>query len=138
MTSATTSASRAAPTAASTIRTFMRCIGRCTPGVSRNRICPSGRFFAPRMRVRVVCGLSETMARCAPTSRLSSVDLPALGRPRSDDEAGRMVYSSPSARQPPHADLQHPPALGLEDFDVEAVLEHVLATAGTRPRRLSR
>src|SRR5215203_4548176 len=33
------------------------------------------------MRFLVVCGLSETMAILVPTSRLSSVDLPAFGRP---------------------------------------------------------
>jgi len=33
------------------------------------------------MRVRVVCGLSETMAIFSPTTRLRSVDFPALGRP---------------------------------------------------------
>ena len=36
------------------------------------------------MRLRVVCGLSDTMAIFVPTSRLRSVDLPAFGRPMSD------------------------------------------------------
>jgi hypothetical protein len=36
------------------------------------------------MRVLVVCGLSETIAIFSPISRLSSVDLPALGRPTID------------------------------------------------------
>ncbi len=36
------------------------------------------------MRVRVVCGLSETMASFVPTSRFSNVDLPALGRPMNE------------------------------------------------------
>src|SRR5947207_5039233 len=36
------------------------------------------------MRVRVVCGLSETIASLVPTSRFSSVDFPAFGRPMSD------------------------------------------------------
>ena len=34
--------------------------------------------------MRVVCGLSETIATFAPTMRLRSVDLPALGRPMSE------------------------------------------------------
>ena len=34
------------------------------------------------MRLRVVCGLGVTMASFSPTMRLSSVDLPTLGRPR--------------------------------------------------------
>src|SRR5215475_8507444 len=46
-------------------------------------IWPSGRVTMPRMRVRVVCGLDETAAMCSPTSVLSKVDLPALGRPMS-------------------------------------------------------
>ena len=33
------------------------------------------------MRLRVVWGLSETIATFWPTSRLTSVDLPTLGRP---------------------------------------------------------
>src|SRR5512140_694241 len=35
----------------------------------------------PRTGSRVVCGLGETMARLSPTSALSSVLLPAFGRP---------------------------------------------------------
>ena len=38
------------------------------------------------MRWRVVCALREVIATCAPTSLLSSVDLPTLGRP--DDRHG--------------------------------------------------
>src|SRR5215470_8297094 len=44
-------------------------------------IWPSPRVTMPRMRVRVVCGFDETAAICSPTSALSKVDLPALGRP---------------------------------------------------------
>ena len=33
------------------------------------------------MRLRVVCGLSETIATFWPTSRLTRVDLPTFGRP---------------------------------------------------------
>jgi hypothetical protein len=42
---------------------------------------PSGRLMIPRIRVRVVCGFSETAAICSPTRALRSVDLPELGRP---------------------------------------------------------
>src|SRR5581483_8446190 len=58
------------------------------PGVSMRMTCAAGRFpffgrlRMPWMRLRVVCGLRVTMASLAPTSALSSVDLPALGRPR--------------------------------------------------------
>ena len=35
----------------------------------------------PRISLRVVCGLSETIATLRPTMRFTSVDLPTLGRP---------------------------------------------------------
>jgi len=35
----------------------------------------------PKMRRRVVCGLSETIATLPPQSALTSVDLPTFGRP---------------------------------------------------------
>ena len=35
----------------------------------------------PSTRCRVVCGFFEVMLMRAPTSALSSVDLPTLGRP---------------------------------------------------------
>lgn len=49
----------------------------------------------PSRRVRVVCGLGVTMATFTPTTVLSKVDLPTLGRPtkatnpqRYDDSGG--------------------------------------------------
>src|SRR5262252_4444170 len=51
------------------------------PGVSTSAISASFRRATPSTRVRVVCGLSETIATFSPTSALTSVDLPALGRP---------------------------------------------------------
>src|ERR1700722_6341809 len=51
------------------------------PGVSTSTIWASSRFSIPWMRLRVVCGLGETMATFWPTRVLTSVDLPALGRP---------------------------------------------------------
>jgi hypothetical protein len=35
----------------------------------------------PKIRRRVVCGLSETIATLPPASALTSVDLPTFGRP---------------------------------------------------------
>src|SRR5262245_5391444 len=55
--------------------------GLSTPGVSTRTAWPSGRVSIPRILKRVVCGLFETAAIFSPTSRLSKVDLPALGRP---------------------------------------------------------
>ncbi len=68
-------------TAESTIRSFIRCIGLWMPGVSKRTIWPSGRLTTARMRLRVVCGLSETMATFWPTIWLTRVDLPTFGRP---------------------------------------------------------
>src|SRR5271156_2321435 len=51
------------------------------PGVSIRTIWASSRLRMPWMRLRVVCGLGETMATFWPTRVLTSVDLPALGRP---------------------------------------------------------
>src|SRR5215469_2322074 len=45
------------------------------------------------MEMRVVCGLSVTMATFWPTSAFSSVDLPALGRPMMDTKPERKVGS---------------------------------------------
>ena len=51
------------------------------PGVSRNTSWSSPWVSTPIMRVRVVWGLRDTMAIFCPTSRLSTEDLPTLGRP---------------------------------------------------------
>src|SRR5436190_2880453 len=50
----------------------------CTPS------CPFilGILITPRTRLRVVCGLGLTIASFSPARAFSSVDLPALGRPR--------------------------------------------------------
>src|SRR5215831_2121851 len=44
-------------------------------------ICASPSVATPSTLVRVVCGLGVTIASLLPTSRLSSVDLPAFGAP---------------------------------------------------------
>ena len=67
--------------AVSTMRRFISCIGLWMPGVSKSTICAPGRFTTARMRLRVVWGLSETIATFWPTSRLTRVDLPTFGRP---------------------------------------------------------
>ena len=45
------------------------------------RLSASAPVQTPTMRLRVVCGVGLTMASFSPTMRLSSVDLPTLGRP---------------------------------------------------------
>ena len=57
--------------------------GRWTPGRSTSTSCQSGPVATPRIALRVVCGLSETIATLAPTIALASVDLPTFGRPAS-------------------------------------------------------
>src|SRR5438105_15658024 len=52
------------------------------PGVSTNTICAPGTLRTPWMAVRVVCGRGATIASLVPNSAFSSVDFPALGRPR--------------------------------------------------------
>src|SRR5580704_9100983 len=63
--------------------------GLCTPGVSTNTICAAGctpfsdaTSTTPAIRLRVVCGLAETMATFSPVRAFNSVLLPAFGRPR--------------------------------------------------------
>src|SRR5436305_10669100 len=49
------------------------------------------------MRLRVVCGLSDTIASFVPTMRLSSVDLPAFGRPMRETKPLFMTANHPVA-----------------------------------------
>jgi hypothetical protein len=82
--------------------------------------------------VRVVCGLSETMASLVPTSRFSSVDLPAFGRP--------MNETNPTSSRPPLSGCRSPFALAashphlvdrararVEHLDAQAVDVELLA-----------
>ena len=57
----------------------------------------AGTSTTPAMRLRVVCGLAETMATFSPMRAFSSVLLPALGRPRmatNPDFKGEMLLTS--------------------------------------------
>ena len=75
------SASRAPPQAASTIAVSRRFLGANTPGVSTKMSWLAPSLAMPRTGTRVVCTLCETIDTLAPTSALTSVDLPALGAP---------------------------------------------------------
>ncbi len=55
--------------------------GRWRPGVSTKMTCASSRVRIPMMRLRVVCGLGDTIATFCPTNWLINVDLPTFGRP---------------------------------------------------------
>src|SRR5262245_2122223 len=59
------------------------------PGVSTRAISAPALRATPRTRLRVVCGLSETIATFSPTRRLTSVDFPTLGRPTTDTSPAR-------------------------------------------------
>ena len=102
------------------------------PGVSMNTIWPavSPRMcFTPRIRVRVVCGVFETIAIFVPMTRLSSVDLPAFGRPMSDANpvlittAWEPSRSRPviEAGTPAQADAMDASTLGVEHVHAQLV-----------------
>ena len=78
--------------------------GLCSPGVSTKTSCTSGRVSTPRTRVRVVCGLSDTMLTFWPHIALTNVDLPTFGRPTSVTNPLRMSQRryrrSVAGRQP--------------------------------------
>src|SRR5581483_11521786 len=83
------------------------------------------------MRVRVVCGLSDTIASLVPTSRLSSVDFPAFGRPTSETKPAfialhrarlqLVLVADHRRRDPADADAVDPAPFGIEDLRTEAV-----------------
>jgi hypothetical protein len=58
----------------------------------------------------VVCGLSETIATFSPTIALTSVDLPALGRPA---RATKPLRVASAIGQHPALELEHLAAVGL-------------------------
>ena len=90
------------------MRRFISCIGLWMPGVSKSTIWAPGRFTTARMRLRVVCGLSETIATFWPTSRLTSVDLPTFGRPTTVTKPAR----NGDDRGVAHAGLRRPARAG--------------------------
>src|SRR5262245_61069675 len=127
-------------TAACTMRSFMRCMGLCMPGVSSSTIWPSGgslRWSTARIRLRVVCGLSETIATFWPTSRFTSVDLPTLGRPTMATNPKRnersVPASAPIRAQAPDPHPVHARALGVGDLHLEAAVLHAFARARDAP-----
>src|ERR1044072_1312919 len=73
------------------------------------------------MRVRVVCGLSDTMASLWPTMRLSSVDLPAFGRARNETKPDLPLILRGDRFPAAQTDLGDAPALHLDHLHVEAV-----------------
>src|SRR5690242_1036660 len=64
------------------------------PGVSRKTIWASCDVKTPWIEVRVVCGLSATMAILVPIMAFNKVDLPELGRPRIETNPDRKEVGS--------------------------------------------
>ena len=75
--------------ARSLVRTPSGVRGLWRPGVSRKTIWCESVVRTPRTCVLVVCGRSETIATLLPTSRLTRVDFPTLGRPTTDTKPDR-------------------------------------------------
>src|ERR1700735_3306036 len=87
------------------------------------------------MDVRVVCGLSATMATFWPTSALSSVDLPALGRPINETKPERNLVSLMRHRlRFGDADLAHTQVVAGQHFNADAVALHGFAGLGNAPQ----
>src|SRR6185369_8672147 len=66
-------------------------LGAKMPGVSTRMICALFSMTMPRISARVVCTLRETIVTLAPTSALTSVDLPTLGAPISATNPQRVA-----------------------------------------------
>src|SRR6476469_7466649 len=99
------------------------------PGVSRKAIWPrSGSLRMPTMRLRVVCGLLETIETLWPRMRLSRVDLPALGRPIKATVPDLATGFFLTFRTPLGVTCDFhavdAPAVGAVDFEPETVLRH--------------
>src|SRR5579885_872740 len=94
------------------------------------------------MEVRVVWGLSATMAILAPTTAFRSVDLPAFGRPRMETKPERNAEGSVMSDGLGLANTHLRDAQGVagEHFDADALafgdlagLRHVAQPLGNQP-----
>src|SRR5881392_4173683 len=91
--------------------------GRWNPGRSTSTSWWSSPFAIPKIRRRVVCGLSETIATLPPASAFTSVDLPTLGRPATATNP-LLTRARRRARDPhPHPYLggARPSSLAVDD-----------------------
>jgi hypothetical protein len=71
--------------------------GSSSPGVSTKIACIRGVVTMPVTLSRVVCAFGVTMLSFSPTSALSSVDFPTLGRPTSATCPALVASPSPSS-----------------------------------------
>src|SRR5580692_912682 len=83
----------------------------------------------PWMRVRVVCGLAVTMATFSPMSALTSVDLPALGRPMTETNPDRIFIGTPLCcfRQARNAEPVHATVGGRHNLKAQSETFHNFA-----------
>src|ERR1041385_214388 len=100
------------------------------PGVSRKTICDSGVVTTPWMEVRVVCGLSATIATFWPTRALSSVDFPAFGPPMRETKPDLNFLFMRDCLGLAETDLFDAEIVAGENFDAGAVAIHRLALLG--------
>ena len=87
------------------IRLLSSCSGTWKPGVSTSTICAPGSFRIPTTMLRVVCGTGETIEIFSPTSRLTSVDLPAFVRPTTATCPHRKGAAAPEVSSAPVTSL---------------------------------
>src|SRR3954447_4540809 len=97
------------------------------PGVSRKTICASGVVTTPWIDVRVVCGLSATIATFCPTRAFRRVDLPALGRPMIETKPDWNFLLMRYRLRLADADLFDPEIVACEHVDANAIAVHHLA-----------
>src|SRR5436305_8074932 len=97
------------------------------PGVSRKTICASGVVTTPWIDVRVVCGLSATIATFCPTRAFSSVDLPAFGRPMIETNPDRNFLFMRNRLGLADANLFHAKIVAGEHVDPNSIPVYELA-----------
>src|SRR5690242_8544378 len=93
------------------------------------------------MEVRVVCGLSATIAIFAPASAFSSVDLPALGRPSIETKPDRnpgatRVSLMRHGLRSGNAYALHAQLVAGQHFDADAVAHYGFALVRHVPQPL--
>jgi hypothetical protein len=86
---------------------------RRMPAVSMMRYFLPSRMTTSSTASRVVPAIGETMARCLPVSRLSSVDLPTFGRPM-------MAIFTSSGRAERASTSSDSPSIAISSADADA------------------
>src|SRR5581483_1819302 len=90
------------------------------------------------MVVRVVCGLSATIASFEPTNAFSSVDLPVLGRPRIETKPETKPVRSVmrDGLRSAQANLDYTAFIAGEDFDAQSIPLDDFALVRNMPKPL--